>query len=227
MQSVLILLGPPGAGKGTQAVRLSGALSLPHVSTGDLFRENLKLGTPLGEKARGFMDAGRLVPDELVIDMLFDRVGRADCRGGFLLDGFPRTVPQATALDARLQSGPGGAQSGPGGAQVRAINLAVEDAAVVERLTGRHTCRACGNVHHERFSPPAKAGVCDRCGGALYQRPDDSRDVVEKRLAVYREQTKPVEAHYRSRGVLSEVDGARKPDDVYTALLRAARGEVR
>jgi adenylate kinase len=110
---------------------------------------------------------------------------------------------------------------------VRAINLAVEDAAVVERLTGRHTCRACGNVHHERFSPPAKAGVCDRCGGALYQRPDDSREVVEKRLAVYREQTKPVEAHYRSRGVLSEVDGARKPDDVYTALLRAARGEVR
>lgn len=216
MQSVLILLGPPGAGKGTQAVRLSSALSLPHVSTGDLFRENLKLGTPLGEKARGFMDAGRLVPDELVIDMLFDRVSRADCRGGFLLDGFPRTVAQATALDARLN-----------GSQVRAINLSVADAAVVERLTGRHTCRACGNVHHERFSPPAKAGVCDRCGGALYQRPDDSRDVVEKRLAVYREQTKPVEAHYRSRGVLSEVDGARKPDDVYTALLRAARGEVR
>lgn len=216
MQSVLILLGPPGAGKGTQAVRLSGALSLPHVSTGDLFRENLKLGTPLGEKARGFMDAGRLVPDELVIDMLFDRVGRADCRSGFLLDGFPRTVAQATALDARLN-----------GAQVRAINLSVVDSAVVERLTGRHTCRACGNVHHERFSPPAKAGVCDRCGGALYQRPDDSRDVVEKRLAVYREQTKPVEAHYRSRGVLSEVDGARKPDEVYTALLRAARGEVR
>lgn len=191
-------------------------MSLPHVSTGDLFRENLKRGTPLGNKAKEFMDGGRLVPDALVIDMLFDRVSGADCRSGFLLDGFPRTVAQASELDARLA-----------GASVRALNLVVDDAALIERLTGRHTCRACGNVHHERFSPPAAAGVCDRCGGALYQRPDDSREVVEKRLAVYREQTKPVEAHYRGRGVLTEVDGARKPDDVYTALLRAARGEVR
>jgi len=219
VQSVLILLGPPGAGKGTQAVRLSGALSLPHVSTGDLFRENLKLGTQLGAKAREYMDAGRLVPDELVIDMLFDRVARADCRAGFLLDGFPRTVPQAAALDARLASA--------GGVNVRALNLVVDDAELVERLTGRHTCRACGNVHHERFSPPTTTGACDRCGGELYQRADDSREVVEKRLAVYREQTKPVESHYRGRGVLSEVDGARRPDDVYTELLRAARGEVR
>jgi adenylate kinase len=213
VQRVLILLGPPGAGKGTQAVRLSAALAIPHVSTGDLFRENLKQGTPLGAKARGYMDAGQLVPDDVVIDMLFDRVSRPDCGRGFLLDGFPRTVAQAQALDARLK-----------GADVRALSLEVADAALLERLTGRHTCRACGNVHHQRFSPPKVAGKCDRCGGELYQRPDDARDVVEKRLAVYREQTAPVEAHYQRLGLRQAIPGDRQPDEVFKALSSAWQG---
>lgn len=213
MQRVLILLGPPGAGKGTQAVRLSAALSLPHVSTGDLFRENLKHGTPLGATARSFMDAGKLVPDEVVIGMLFERVAKPDCVQGFLLDGFPRTVAQAEALDARLAKD-----------DVRALSLEVSDAILLERLTGRHTCRACGNVHHERFSPPAQAGRCDRCGGELYQRPDDARNVIEQRLAVYREQTAPVERHYASRGKRTAVAGDRHPDQVFDALMGAWRG---
>jgi adenylate kinase len=209
----LILLGPPGAGKGTQAVRLSAELGIPHVSTGDLFRENLKQGTPLGAKARGYMDAGQLVPDEVVIDMLFDRVSRPDCGNGFLLDGFPRTVAQAQALDKRLN-----------GAHVQALSLEVADAALLERLTGRHTCRACGHVHHERFSPPKVAGKCDRCGGELYQRADDARDVVEKRLAVYREQTAPVEAHYQRLGLRKAIPGDRQPDEVFSALTSAWQG---
>lgn len=213
MQRVLILLGPPGAGKGTQAIRLSSALALPHVSTGDLFRENLALGTALGAKARSYMDAGQLVPDTVVIDMLFERVSKPDCRSGYLLDGFPRTVAQALALDQRIQA-----------ADVRALSLEVADAALLERLTGRHTCRSCGNVHHERFSPPKSAGVCDRCGGELYQRPDDTREVVERRLAVYREQTAPVERHYSERGKRTAVAGDRPPDQVFQALLGAWQG---
>jgi adenylate kinase len=213
--TVLILLGPPGAGKGTQAVRLSAAESLPHVSTGDLLRDHRQRGTPLGEQAKPFMDSGKLVPDELVIDMLMDRVGRPDARRGYLLDGFPRTLPQAKALDARLA-----------GADVRVLELRVPDAELVERLAGRWTCKACGNVHHERFSPPQRAGRCDRCQGELYQRPDDAREVVRKRLAVYSEQTEPLVAYYRDRGVLVEVDGARSPDLVFESLIRAARGEA-
>lgn len=215
MRQVLILLGPPGAGKGTQATRLSAELGLPHVSTGDLFRENLKQGTALGAKARGYMDAGKLVPDEVVIDMLFDRVSRPDCAAGFLLDGFPRTEPQAQALDTRLAS--------QNATDVRALNLSVSDASVLERLLGRWTCSKCGHVHHERFSPPRAAGRCDKCGGELQQRSDDTREVVEKRLAVYREQTKPVEAHYRARKLVRDVDGSRSPDDVFHSLLAAAR----
>ena len=214
MTNVLILLGPPGAGKGTQAVRLSGALSLPHVSTGDLFREHLGQGTELGRKAKGFMESGRLVPDELVIEMLFERVAKPDCARGFLLDGFPRTLAQARELDRRL-----------GTASVKALSIHVPDAALLERMTGRATCRACGHVHHARFSPPKVAGTCDRCGGELYQRADDTREVVAKRLSVYREQTVPVEQHYAARRVLADVDGDRSPDEVFASLVRAARGE--
>ncbi len=216
MQTVLILLGPPGAGKGTQAARLASALSSPHVSTGDLFRENLGKGTELGKKAKQYMESGQLVPDALVIDMLFDRVAKSDCAQGYLLDGFPRTVAQAQALDTRLQ-----------GSKVRALNLAVADATLVERLTGRWTCKACNHIHHERFSPPRQSGRCDKCGGELFQRNDDTHAVVEKRLSVYREQTKPVEAHYRAQGVLSDLDGSRAPDEVFKAMLAAARGEGR
>jgi adenylate kinase len=208
---VVILLGPPGAGKGTQATRLSAALSLPHVSTGDLFRENKAKGTALGKKAQEYMDSGKLVPDELVLDMLFDRIGRADCAKGCLLDGFPRTLPQAEALAARLS-----------GAETRALNLRVPDAKLVDRLTGRRTCRACGNIHHISHSPSKVEGKCDKCGGELHIRTDDALETVTKRLAVYREQTLPLEGWYRSRGLLSEVDGDRNTDQVFRDLERAA-----
>jgi adenylate kinase len=212
MTNVLILLGPPGAGKGTQAARLSAALSLPHVSTGDLFRVNVGQGTPLGAKAKSYMDAGQLVPDDLVVDMLFARVASADCQGGYLLDGFPRTVAQATTLDARL-----------GRDCAHALNLDVPDAQLVERLTGRWTCKQCGSIYHERTSPPRKSGTCDACGGALFQRTDDTRSVIEKRLAEYRQKTKPVEEHYRKLGRCIDLDGTRAPDSVFAAMSSAAR----
>jgi len=214
--TVLILLGPPGAGKGTQAELLCRELSLPHVSTGDLFRENRAQGTELGKRAQEYMDAGRLVPDEVVIDMLFDRVERPDCAGGFLLDGFPRTIPQAEALTARL----------PADADVRALALEVPEPALIARLTGRMTCRACGNIHHLQFSPPREAGVCDACGGELYQREDDSEAVVANRLRVYREQTAPLVDYYSQLGVLGRIDGDRAPAEVGRTLLSAARGEA-
>ena len=216
MKTILILLGPPGAGKGTQAERLCRELSLPHISTGDLFRANRAQGTELGQRAQKFMDAGQLVPDEVVIDMLFDRVADEDCAGGFLLDGFPRTIPQAEALGARL----------PADASVRALSLDVPDEALITRLTGRVTCRECGNIHHLEFSPPRAEGICDKCSGELYQREDDSVEVVSKRLSVYREQTAPLVDFYTQLGVLSAVDGNRSPAEVGDALMAAARGEA-
>ena len=208
MAKVVILLGPPGAGKGTQAVRLSSVLGVPHVSTGDLFRENLKSGTPLGKKAKEFMDKGVLVPDELVLDMLFDRVGRPDCARGYLLDGFPRTLPQAEALERRLSTS----------TSVCALNLSVPDAALLARITGRRTCPSCGNVHHVKNAPPKVEGKCDRCGSALVQRPDDTEAVFKERLAVYRKQTQPLEGYYRARGLLQDVPGDDAPDRVFEAL---------
>ena len=213
-QVVVILLGPPGAGKGTQASRLSAQLGLPHVSTGDLFRENLAQGTALGKRAKAFMESGQLVPDDLVLEMLFDRVARPDCAEGYLLDGFPRTIAQAEALEKRLA----------GKAEVRVVDLRVPDAVVLERLTGRRTCGACGHVHHVRHAPPKKAGLCDACGGALAQRKDDTSEVATKRLAVYRDQTRPLEGFYRQRGLLREVDGDRAPDEVFESLKLAASG---
>ena len=213
---VLILLGPPGAGKGTQAARLSARLGLPHVSTGDLFRENLSRGTPLGLRAKGFMSEGKLVPDEVVLEMLFDRVSRPDCAEGYLLDGFPRTLGQAEALERRLGRR----------ARVQVIDLDVRDEALADRLTGRRTCRSCGRIYHLRNAPPKAEGRCDACGGELYLRDDDRAEVVGKRLAVYRQETQPLEDFYRSRGVLVEVDGDRAPDQVFRSLEEAA-AEVR
>lgn len=211
---ILILLGPPGAGKGTQASRLSAELGLPHVSTGDLFREHRAKGTELGKRAQEFMDSGRLVPDDLVLDMLFERVAQPDAARGFLLDGFPRTLPQAEALEKRLGTG----------AQVRVLDLRVGDKVLVERLTGRRTCKGCGNVHHVRTSPPKATGRCDRCAGELYVRTDDQPATVEKRLAVYREQTQPLQGYYQKRGLLQETDGERSPDEVFRSLRKAAAG---
>jgi len=211
---VLILLGPPGAGKGTQASRLSAELALPHVSTGDLFREHRAKGTELGKRAQEYMDSGRLVPDDLVLDMLFDRVAKPDCARGFLLDGFPRTLPQAEALDKRL----GTATS------VCVLDLRVGDRALVERLTGRTTCRECGHIHHVRNSPPKVAGRCDRCRGELYTRTDDELSTVEKRLAVYRDQTQPLQGFYARKNLLQEIDGERSPDEVFRSLRSASAG---
>jgi len=214
VERVLILLGPPGAGKGTQASRLGSALSLPHVSTGDLFRENLKNNTPLGQQARGFMDKGVLVPDALVLEMLFERVGRPDCSKGYLLDGFPRTIPQAEALEKRLNQR---------GARVQVLNLQVPDAQLLERITGRRSCKACGNIQHLKYSPPKTAGTCDKCGGELVQRSDDTAEVFGKRLAVYRAETQPLESFYAARRLLQNVDGARAPESVFEDLARKAR----
>jgi adenylate kinase len=213
MARVVILLGPPGAGKGTQAVRLSAALSLPHVSTGDLFRENLSQGTPLGLRAKKYMDAGQLVPDDVVLEMLFDRVSRKDCGQGYLLDGFPRTLAQAEALEKRL-----------GSTRAQVLNLVVPDAVLLDRITGRRTCPKCGHLHHVKNAPPKVAGKCDKCQGELAQRSDDTAAVFGKRLSVYREETQPLEGFYKKRGLLTNVDGNRAPDDVFKDLKRQASG---
>ena len=210
---VVILLGPPGAGKGTQAVRLSDGLGLPHISTGDLFRENLSNDTDLGKRAKGFMESGQLVPDELVLEMLFDRVGKPDCAEGYLLDGFPRTIPQADALDARLA-----------GETPRALLLEVPDELIVGRASGRLLCKACGNIQHLEFAPPAKDGVCDECGGELHRRKDDEPDVVRERLVVYHDQTAPLVGFYENKGQLQRVNGDQSPDAVYADLLKCLEG---
>ncbi|MFO1011478.1 MAG: adenylate kinase [Planctomycetota bacterium] len=212
MARVLILFGPPGAGKGTQASRLSAALALPHVSTGDLFRENRAKGTPLGQKAQTYMDAGQLVPDEVVLDMLFDRTSKPDCREGYLLDGFPRTIPQAEALSKRLAASD----------RVSVLNLMVPDEVLLERITGRRSCKACSNVHHLRTAPPKNPGRCDKCGGELVQRTDDTVEVFGKRLNVYRQQTQPLEGWYGRANLLVNVDGNRAPEVVFEELRRKA-----
>src|SRR5262245_54589276 len=181
MGLVVILLGAPGAGKGTQAARLAQARGLPHVSTGDLLRDHVKRGTELGAKAKGCMDRGEYVPDDLVLDMLATRVAAPDCRAGYVLDGFPRTDVQARALEKRLE----------GAGQLLVINLEVSDESIVERAAGRLSCRQCGRVYHATYTPPRQAGKCDACGGELYQRSDDAAPVVRERLRVYREKTAP------------------------------------
>jgi len=212
MAQVLILLGPPGAGKGTQAARLSALLGVPHVSTGDLLRAHLARGSELGQLARSYMDRGELVPDETVLKMLQERLAQTDCRAGCLLDGFPRTLPQGEALERMVAEQ---------GWKVRVINLDVPDSALVERLTGRRLCRRDGShIHHLRYSPPRTPGRCDQCGGELYQRDDDHAEVVARRLEVYRAQTSPLLDFYRARGVLRALDGDRAPEAVLAELQR-------
>jgi len=209
----IVLLGPPASGKGTQAARLKEMLDLPHVASGDLFRENLKNETELGQKAKVYMDRGELVPDDVTIAMVMERLSRPDCANGALLDGFPRTIAQAEALDQAL------AQQGHGISIVPYI--AVPDEVLIERVSGRRLCRLCGESYHVRFNPPKQPGVCDKDGGELYQRDDDKPETVRKRLQVYWEQTSPLIDYYRDQGVLVEVDGDQPIDDV-TADLRSA-----
>ncbi len=211
----VIMLGPPGAGKGTQATRIADAYGIPHISTGDIFRANVKGGTPLGTKAKEFMDRGDLVPDEVVIAMVKDRLVEDDCANGFNLDGFPRTVPQAQALEELL-------------AEIEhpidvVLRLAVEKSEIVKRLTGRRTCRECGAIFHVDDNPPSEEGVCDVCGGELYQRDDDTEEVVLNRLEVYERQTQPLEFFYWQRGLLRDVEAIGTVDDVTSRALDVLR----
>ena len=210
MASVVILLGAPGAGKGTQATRLAKAFALPHVSTGDLFRDHISRGSNFGLKAKEYMDAGQLVPDEVVLDMLEERVSQPDCEKGYLLDGFPRTLPQAEALDQRIA----------GTDNLLIVAIEVGDETIVRRASGRLLCHSCGNIHHIEFKPPAKEGVCDNCRGELYQRPDDAPEVVRERLVVYQNQTAPLIDFYQKKDVLARVDGEQAPDVVFEALKK-------
>jgi len=207
----VVFLGAPGAGKGTQAKLLEKATGLPQVSTGDIFREHLRKETELGLLAKTYMDKGELVPDEVTVAMVKDRLSRPDCASGALLDGFPRTVHQAEALDEVAASF--------GGRVGVVLYLKVPEEALIQRLSGRRICRNCGAVYHEVFNPPKVAGICDLCGGELYQRADDSEETARNRLQVYFRKTMPVIAFYRQRGLLREINGNCKVDDVQAALI--------
>ena len=207
----LVLLGGPGAGKGTQAERLAERLGIPQVSTGDLFRENLRERTELGLLAQGYMDRGELVPDEVTVAMVRERLSRPDAARGAILDGFPRTIAQAEALEEMLDGM---------GAQLAAVPyIKVPEDVLLARLAGRWTCRKCGAMYHELFSPPQVPGICDKCGGELYQRPDDTPETQKRRIQVYFEQTAPLIDYYRQKGLLIEVDGRASIEEVEAVLL--------
>ncbi|MBO8158060.1 adenylate kinase [Thermosyntropha sp.] len=208
----IILMGPPGAGKGTQAEKIKATYPIPHISTGDMFREAVAKGTPLGLEAKKYMDEGRLVPDEVTIGIVEERLAQPDCAKGFLLDGFPRTIAQAEALDRVL--------SEMGKKIEAAVNISVPDEILIERMSGRVTCKECKTVYHVKFNPPAKEGVCDKCGGELIVRSDDRGDTVKKRLAVYHEQTNPLLDYYDRSGVLCNIDGDRSADLVFEDIKK-------
>ena len=207
----IIMLGAPGAGKGTQAKRIAEKYSIPHISTGDIFRANIKEGTELGKKAKEYMDQGLLVPDELVVDLVVDRVGQADCKNGYVLDGFPRTIPQAESLDAALAK--------LGEKMDYAIDVDVPDENIVSRMGGRRACVGCGATYHVEFNPTKTEGICDVCGEKLILRDDDQPETVQKRLDVYHEQTQPLIDYYTEQGVLKTVDGTRSLDEVFQEIV--------
>ena len=208
----LIMLGAPGAGKGTQAEILSERLSIPTISTGNIIREALKSGTEMGVRAKSYMDEGKLVPDEVVIGIIRERLAKDDCKNGFILDGFPRTIPQAEALDNM------------GAAIDRVIDLEVPDEKIVERMSGRRVCESCGASYHMLFKKPAADGKCDNCGGTLVQRKDDHPDTVKERLRVYHEQTEPLKAYYQKQGKLAVVEGQEAVEDTTRLTLAAVEG---
>ena len=207
----IIMLGAPGAGKGTQAKKLSEKYGIPHISTGDIFRANIKNNTELGQKAKGYMDAGQLVPDELVVDLVVDRIKEKDCFKGFILDGFPRTIPQAEALDYALNN--------QNEKIDYAINVEVPDENIVKRMGGRRACVGCGATYHLVYAAPKKEGICDNCGAELILRDDDKPETVQKRLGVYHEQTQPLIDYYTKKGILKEVDGTMDMGDVFKAIV--------
>ena len=207
----IIMLGAPGAGKGTQAKQIAAKYDIPHISTGDIFRANIKNGTELGKKAKTYMDQGLLVPDELVVDMVVDRVAADDCANGYVLDGFPRTIPQAEALDAALAK--------LGESMGYAINVEVPDENIVKRMAGRRACVACGATYHIEHIPPKTEGICDTCGKELILRDDDKPETVLKRLNVYHEQTQPLIDYYTGKGILKEVDGTKDMSEVFDEIV--------
>ncbi|GAB4398770.1 MAG: adenylate kinase [Anaerolineales bacterium] len=215
MATYIVLLGPPGVGKGTQARILSETKKLAHISSGDLFRENLKNQTELGKLAKSFMDKGELVPDDVTISMIKDRLSRPDCEAGAILDGFPRTPAQADALEVMLKDFKGSVDAVP--------YITAAENILVERASGRWTCRAQGHIYHEKFNPPKQAGVCDVDGSEVYQREDDKVETVTKRIHVYLEQTMPLVEYYRKAGKLIEIDGTQTVEDVTKVLLGALK----
>lgn len=208
----IIMLGAPGAGKGTQAKLLADKYHIPHISTGDIFRANIKEGTELGKKAKVYMDQGMLVPDELTCDLVVDRISREDCSEGYILDGFPRTIPQAECLDAALQKR---------GEKIDfAVNVEVPDANIVRRMSGRRACLSCGATYHIVYNPVKEEGICDRCGKEVVLRDDDKPETVEKRLAVYHEQTQPLIEYYEKQGALAQVDGTQDMQVVFENITQ-------
>ena len=209
----LILLGAPGAGKGTQAIEIKEEFSIPHISTGDIFRANIKDGTELGKKAKGYMDEGKLVPDELTIELVKDRLRKDDAKKGFLLDGFPRTIPQAEALDGFLKE--------EGIKLDRVVNIDVDKSVLLDRITGRRVCKDCKASFHIAFNPPKKENVCDHCGGELIQRADDNAETVANRIEVYEAQTMPLVEYYEKAGNIAHIDGATGLDNVFADIVKA------
>jgi len=209
----LILLGPPGAGKGTQAAGIAEKYSVPHISTGDIFRKNIKEGTELGKKAQDYMNQGLLVPDSLVVDIVEDRLMEDDAKSGFLLDGFPRTVNQAEALDKVL--------SKMSTSLNKVVNIKVDSGILVERAVGRRICRACAATYHIKFNAPSVESVCDKCGGELYQRDDDNEATVSKRVKVYLDETSPLINYYAKRGKIVEIEGEQDIDKVFADIVKA------
>ena len=208
----IIMLGAPGAGKGSQASRIAKEYQLPHISTGDIFRANLKEETELGKRAKSFMDKGELVPDDITIAMLLDRLHKEDCKNGYILDGFPRTIPQAEALKEALAK------------KDEKIDLALDveasDELIIKRMAGRRTCPACGAIYHIVTLPPKTEGICDRCGADLIQRKDDNEETVKNRLKIYHEVTEPLISYYKKEGILEEIDGAEELDKVFEKVKR-------
>lgn len=207
----IIMLGAPGAGKGTQAKRIAAKYGIPHISTGDIFRANLKNETELGKKAKEYMDQGLLVPDELTLELVMDRFTQDDCKNGYVLDGFPRTIPQAEALTKALAD--------KQDAVDYAVNVDVPDEAIVSRMSGRRACLNCGGTYHVEFNPTKVEDICDACGGQLVLREDDKPETVLKRLNVYHEQTQPLIDYYNGQDILREVDGTQDMEDVFRAII--------
>lgn len=207
----IIMLGAPGAGKGTQAEKIAEKYQIPHISTGDIFRANISEGTALGKKAEEYMDQGLLVPDELVVDLVVDRIHQKDCEKGYILDGFPRTIPQAECLDKALAE--------MNTSLTCAIDIDVPDEAIIRRMSGRRACLHCGATYHVEYAAPEKEGICDKCGSELHHRDDDKEETVRTRLNVYHQQTQPLLAYYRNKGILKVVDGTRDLDEVFSSVV--------